>query len=266
MKALIFDEDIRYQQVITALKAMGYQVDLLSKQQQLDFSIYDVIVLPVLGISEAYLTTAQLALNFLTKTKNTVKIFSGIKTQALTKLLTASQRSCYYLMEDAQVVKENAILTVEGIIADLIINTKIAINNAKIMVLGYGNIGVPLVAALNSLGANVYVGVIESTDKNQLDQQQQESFYTSDQALNTYVGMMDMIVNTVPATLLTTAHLQQLKTDSYLLDVASKPYGINVAKLTALGIKHKIYPAIPSKVAPQTAGEILVRKISSIIR
>lgn len=265
MKALVFDGDIRYTQVITFLRKLGYEVDMFSSTEGIDLSIYSVIVLPILGITMEDLTKDNLTIDFLNNAKENVILFSGIKTDILTKMLEYSKKECIYFMDDEQIARQNAIPTVEGIIADLIINTDITINDSNVMVLGYGKIGKPLVKVLDNLGANIYTGIIEEADKKNLDKNNFKNFYTNTQEINDYVSIMDMIVNTVPKQILTKENLQSMKKNVYILDIASKPYGIIPNELEMLGIKHKIYSAIPSSVAPNTAGKILVRKINSII-
>ena len=60
-------------------------------------------------------------------------------------MLEISNRDCTYVMKDPSVICENAVPTVEGIIADVINNTDKTLADSRVLVFGYGNIdNIPL--------------------------------------------------------------------------------------------------------------------------
>jgi len=267
MKALIFGGDKRYDEVIYYFRKKGYIVDVAGEyEEKIEISEYDIIIFPVLGISKEFMAESKhLSVDFLDNSKKNVLIFSGIETPYLKQMLLHSGKNCNYFMKDPIVIKENAVCTVEGIISVLIMNTEITINGSTVMVIGYGNVGKPLVEAFIHLGAKVCVGVKEESDLKTLRDRQIDAFYTNMPIMNEYVKKSDMIVNTVPELVLSKEHTVLLKKYAYVLDISSYPYGIDTDSLEQRNVSYKIYSQIPSKTAPRTSGKILVKKISSIL-
>ena len=267
MKILILGSDPRNNEIINYYEEKGnIVVNEFSNINNIAVKEYDVIVFPVGGVTGNFkIGNMSIPIDFLDTCKKDVAIFSGISTNALSELLAHSNKKCTYIMHDQAVQKENAIPTTEGIIADLVTNTEITINNAKIMVIGFGNIGKYLIKILREMGADIVVGVEREADFDKLNNMNFTSFYTSSKQMNRHLVNTDMIVNTAPSLVITEDHIKYFKKDVYILDVASAPYGIDMNALAGCGIPYKIYSSIPSKVAPKTAGKILTKKINSTV-
>ena len=170
------------------------------------------------------------------------------------------------MMQDKDVIIENAYSTVEGIIADVINNTEITLKGSNVLVFGYGNIGSLLVSYLSMLGANVTVSIIDENDKVTLDMMNIANFYSYNQSnLINEIGRCDVIINTVPKTVICDDIIRYINRDAYVLDVASHPYGVNQEVLAEYFIKSKLYLGIPGKVAPKTSGKILTKKICDVV-
>ena len=281
MNCLILGGDRRYYQIIENFINRGYNVDIVGykkefeKAQLLDYSElqiskYDVIIFPVSGVGDNFLVKAEqnfkIEPNILNMAKKDCLIFSGINTLCLEEIKKLSGRNITYLMQDRKVICDNVIPTVEGIVADLILNTDITLDKSKIMVIGYGNVGSYLVNVLKKLNANLVVSVIEKCDKSSLEKQAIASVYSYDKmAMQMFLQSVDMVVNTVPTLVLNKQYIDSLKHDCYVLDIASKPHGIDKNYLDQKQIKNKIYLGIPADIAPKTSGNILSKKINSII-
>ena len=170
------------------------------------------------------------------------------------------------MMKDKEVVSSNAIPTVEGIIADVIVNTDSTIHDTNFLVFGYGNIGQVLVKYLRLLGANVTVSIIEYKDKEILDSVGIDSFYSNNVSdLVKSIGSVDVIINTVPSCVIDNSLIKYINRECYVLDIASHPHGINREVLDEFFIKNKLYLGIPGKVAPKTSGKILCKKINDVM-
>ena len=64
----------------------------------------------------------------------------------------------------------------------------------------------------------------------------------------------DLVVNTVPARVLGQAELADLKPDCLVLDLASKPGGVDLEEAARLGRSVVWALSLPGKVAPVSAG------------
>lgn len=285
MEVLILGGDSRYLEIIKNLSSK-HNIDLIGYKNidtndiihnididDLDISKYNIIIFPTNGVMDNNLINCyfnkepiKLPTDILINTKDNVLIFSGINTPNLNNMLKIANKECNFLMNDLCIVKENAIPTVEGIIADIITNTDITINDSHVLVLGYGNIGRVLVEYLNMLGANTNVGIILNTDNELLKQKNINSFYTTDhERLIKEIKNNDIIINTVPQLIITDEDIKYINNDAYVLDISSHPHGINKSTLDKHHIKNKLYLGIPGKIAPKTAGKILIKKINHIM-
>ena len=285
MNVLVLGGDLRYLEIINDL-CSRYSVDVVGYKNifindsvsnvsidSIDVSKYDIIVLPVNGVMDDNMIYCRfnnvpisISDDFFVNSKENVSIFSGIPTSCLNKMLEISNRNCTYLMNDINVIRENAIFTVEGIIADVIINTDRALNDSNVLVFGYGNVGQVLVKYLNLLGANVTVSIKEYDDKVFLDNQGVSCFFSNDvNDLIKNISNTDIIINTVPSTIIDDSLIKYINRDAYVLDIASHPHGIDREVLDEFFIKNKLYLGIPGKVAPKTSGKILSKKINEVM-
>ena len=285
MEVLVLGGDLRYLEIIDDLSSK-YSVDVVGYKNtyindcvrnininKVDIGKYDVIIFPINGVMDKNLINCRfnnvpikLSDDFLVGSKDDVLIFSGISTPNLDRILEVSNRDCVYMMKDKEVISSNAIPTVEGIIADVIVNTDSTIHDTNFLVFGYGNIGQVLVKYLRLLGANVTVSIIEDKDKEILDSVGIDSFYSNNVSdLVKSIGSVDVIINTVPSCVIDNSLIKYINRECYVLDIASHPHGIDREVLDEFFIKNKLYLGIPGKVAPKTSGKILSRKINSVL-
>lgn len=285
MNVLVLGGDLRYLEIIENLSSK-YSVDVVGYKNtyindcvrninidNVDISKYDVIIFPINGVMEKNLincrfnnTPIKIDEDFLVNSKDNVLIFSGISSPCLDNMLRVSGRDCIYMMKDKVVIRENAIPTVEGIIADLVLNTDKTINESNVLVFGYGNIGQVLVKYLSMLGADVAVSVIEPDDIKILNAIGVDCFYSNSCSdLVSHIKNTDIIVNTVPDKIIDNSLIKYINIDCYVLDIASHPHGIDREVLDEFFIKNKLYLGIPGKVAPKTSGKILSRKINKVL-
>lgn len=281
MKILFLGGDKRYLEIINNFVAKKCEIDLVGykneypntnnkKIDDINISEYDVIFFPINGVMENYIIKGEenfvVDENLLKNTKDDTLIFSGIKTNCLDSILRTSSRDAIYLMQEKEIVLDNAVITVEGILADIIENTDISIKDANIMVIGYGNIGKKLVDILRYLNANVLVSVKEEDDYIDLKHKGIYTVYSNDHyTMKLGLNISNIIINTVPTLVLNHEYIDSVRNDAYVLDISSYPYGIDKEYLGEKQIKNKIYSGIPGKVAPITAGRILTKKIEKIL-
>ena len=162
-------------------------------------------------------------------------------------------------MEDVIVTEENAIATAEGAIAQLICHSPYNIEGAKIIVTGYGYCGKAIAKKLASLGARVTVLARRNEVRRQA---KQDGFYAADFAFGPEEAMgAVMLVNTVPAPVVTKLMIRELPRDAYILDIASKPGGTDFASAKESGIAADLVLGIPGQFSPKASAYILARAI-----
>ncbi len=158
---------------------------------------------------------------------------------------------------------KNAIATAEGALAIIINETDNTIYKSNIMVLGYGRIGKVLCNYLKALGANVYVEARKEADLNWIDVNKLIPVKISE--LENYLSNMDIIINTIPSLILDEKKLYYIQNDTFILDLASKPGGVDFDYCTSNGIKAIHALGLPGKVAYKTSSEIIFDTIRKLL-
>lgn len=167
----------------------------------------------------------------------------------------------YFAQEELAVA--NAVPTAEGAIQLAMENLPITIHGCRVLVLGYGRIGKLLSRRLAALGAYVTVA---ARRYEQLAWAQADGCAT--QLLRNLTGWLcgyDLIFNTVPALLLTRERLADLKPDCLVIDLASKPGGVDLEAAGELGVSVIWALSLPGKVAPVTAAQAIRQSIYHIL-
>jgi dipicolinate synthase subunit A len=167
------------------------------------------------------------------------------------------------ILEREEMAVLNAIPTAEGAIQLAMEETPITLSGSKTMVLGYGRVGKVLSKMLAGLGAEVYVEARKYSDIAWIKAYGQKPVYINE--LKQYIGNMDIVFNTIPSKILDSTILDQIGKDCLIIDLASKPGGVDFDRAKALGIKVIWALSLPGKVAPVTAANYIKQTVYNII-
>jgi len=235
--------------VYDRLKALGFKVSTLSENLSDTSMTFVYLFAPSLVIDNIIVEDIKdNSIVFLTRIDDENKLAlykKGVKV------------FCYF--DDEQLVSANAKLTAEGAVAYVILNTSISLESMKIAILGGGRIAKAIAGYLKTMGAVVTIAVRRESEFDKLKA-------VADTAVN-FVDIekdlksFDCIVNTVPAMVLDKRQLFRLKRGCFVLDLASKPGGVNfdVAKELRLSYIHAL--GVPGKIMPETAGGLMVKSV-----
>ena len=157
----------------------------------------------------------------------------------------------------------NSIPTAEGAIQIAMEKSNITLHNSKCLVMGFGRIGKILAKMLTGIGAKVYCEARKKTDIAFIKSYGYKSVELSD--LNEHLYKFDFIFNTIPHVILNESNLNLINSDCLIIDLASKPGGIDFVKANELGLKTEWALALPGKVAPKTAANYIYEIIKNII-
>lgn len=168
----------------------------------------------------------------------------------------------YFNREEMQVL--NSVPTAEGAIEIAIENMPITLHGSKALVLGFGRIGKTLSKMLHGIGANVYVAARKYEDLAWIKNLGYRSVFF--QEIDGVLKEMDVIFNTVPQLVLDNNRLAILNKKALIIDLASKPGGVDFNKAKELGINTIHALGIPGKTAPITAAKIIKDTIYNIMK
>lgn len=167
----------------------------------------------------------------------------------------------YYDREDFKIA--NAVPTAEGAVAIAINEVPFTLHGSSCLVIGYGRIGKILSRLLVSFGAKVYASARKNEDLVLAGISGSIPVKTS--KISDIISDCDIIFNTVPKKILDKELLEKINTKSLIIDLASKPGGINFEHAKDIGLNTVWALSIPGKSAPVSAGKILADTIFSVL-
>lgn len=156
----------------------------------------------------------------------------------------------YFAREELAVA--NAVPTAEGAIQIAMEQLPITIHGARVLVVGFGRVGRALAPRLQALGARVTVAA-RRYEQRSLAQSMGLGTERADRLPDWLCGY-DLVVNTAPARVLGVEELSALKEGALVIDLASKPGGVDRKAADRLGRQVIWALSLPGKVAPVTAG------------
>lgn len=153
------------------------------------------------------------------------------------------------------VTAANAIPTAEGAIQRAMELLPITLWNSRCLVIGFGRIGKVLAHRLRGLGAEVTVCARKDGDLAMIRSYGYRSDLTGRYEHDP--AQYDCIFNTVPAMVLPQAQLSRTRPDCLLIDLASRPGGLDFEACAHLPRQAVHALSLPGQVAPATAGKII---------
>ncbi len=167
------------------------------------------------------------------------------------------------LLKREEMAVLNAIPTAEGAIQIAMEETPTTIHGSNVLILGYGRVGKVLAKMLYGIGANVYVEARKYSDLSWIDSYGYKPIFIED--LSDNLKTMNIVINTIPSMILDRKLLSFLNKECLVIDLASKPGGIDLEAAGELGVKTIWALSLPGKVAPLTAAQYINTTVKNII-
>ena len=173
----------------------------------------------------------------------------------------------YYDSEELKI--KNALPTAEGAVCIAMRELECTVNGCRAAVLGYGRVGSATAGLLRSMGAAVTVA---ARSKSELARAQicgmRPMHINPDKPLLGMVSLThgyDLIINTIPARLLSGDILHQISPETVIIDLASVPGGVDFDAANKLGLNAIWALSLPGKYAPVTSGVIIGETVLSYL-
>lgn len=162
-----------------------------------------------------------------------------------------------------ELVIANAFLTAESAVALAMNECKFSVKDAPVLVLGYGRIGKMLCHILKSMGAYVYASARKRRDFEWIRSYGYSPVATSN--ICDTVSECRLVFNTIPGLVLCENELYCLPSDALIVDLASKPGGVDFDVAKKLGLKVIWALSLPGKCKPESAGKIVADTVIGIL-
>ena len=158
--------------------------------------------------------------------------------------------------------QRNARLTAEGTLSQMIAKSSGTIYGSKVLVVGGGKIANAIVPLIMPFTDDITVAARRDEVRRQFLQMGCKAIDTADLSLFGY----DYIVNTVPYPLIDENVLKTAKLDAVMLDLATKPCGIDFDAAERLNISAYLLPGVPGKCSPYAAARVIADEIETILK
>ncbi len=167
----------------------------------------------------------------------------------------------YFEREELKIA--NAVPTAEGAIQIAMEEMPITLNGSRCLVVGCGRIGRLLAPLLRALGADVAVSARKPADLALIRAMGCRALVTG--TLEYELQGFDAVFNTVPFLVLGKPQLRRIREDAVVIDLASRPGGVDFAYASELGLQVHWALSLPGKVAPLTSAKIIRDTICAVL-
>lgn len=206
-----------------------------------DAAPYDVLVLPVPASADGETVQApfgktSLSLAELAKHgKPGALVLGGQCTEAVKRRFSAAGMETEDYLQREELCLSNAVPTAEGAIQIAMEETASTLDGGTALIVGYGRIGMALAPRLRGLGMTVHVCARRCETRALAVMQGCCAVPMTE--LEQAAANSTLVLNTVPAPVLTEQVLKALPADALVVDLASRPGGTDFEAAKGLGIR-----------------------------
>lgn len=186
-------------------------------------------------------------------------LFAGSISTKVREMASKLGVNVYDLLDDEDMAILNAIPSAEGAVEVALKSMKCTLHGSNCLVVGFGRIGKVIAGILKGFNANVYVSARKDSDLAWIKAMGHVPVKYCE--MENYIGRMDVVFNTVPFLVLDGDELNSVDKKCVLIDLASKPGGINFGKANELGLEVYWALGLPGKVAPRSVACYMADKI-----
>lgn len=228
----------------------------------------------LLGKESLYVDDPQTARKLLPEarhvvTNNPPKI--SLTLEAVRNLTSPEAKIClcgpkYYKGDDPRVIdlwtdeallRENARYTAEGALSAAMRASQRSLKDLPCAVIGWGRIGSALTELLVALGARVTVISRTPAHRNRAIERGAEA--AAPEEMPIILKETLLIFSTPPALMLDEEKLSKTNRNAIIIDLASPPYGVDLAAAWKLGLRAWREPGLPGRYCPLSAAEALLK-------
>lgn len=194
--------------------------------------------------------------------KNKIFIGGSINEEIRTKL-NDKYLDVIDVMKREELAILNTIATAEGTIEVAIKNTDTILQGSRVLILGFGRVAKIVASKFRSLSAIVTCAARKISDLAWIKAYGYHSLDINDMLYD--LKDFDIIINTVPQTIIKEKELKHMNSNVLLVDLASAPGGIDSKMATNMGLKFVWALALPGKIAPTSSAKFIKETIYNVI-
>lgn len=168
----------------------------------------------------------------------------------------------YFSSEELQI--RNSVPTAEGALEIAMREMPVTISDSHPLVIGCGRIAKSLLPMLKALGAQA--AVCSRSDESLVWCSLNKIHPVAYSALADEISCFDLIFNTAPAKILSERILDKVASNALIIDLASKPGGVDFKAAAEKSLKVIWALSLPGKCAPVSAGRIIADTVLNALK
>lgn len=169
----------------------------------------------------------------------------------------------YFEREELSVL--NARATAEGAVQIALEEQAVTLAGEKVLILGMGRIAKALIRILSGFGTEMTVCARKYSDLAWAEIFGCKTIHISELKSSGVLSDSELIFNTVPHLILDESALSQCSKSCLMIDLASKPGGMDFEAAGRMGLRAIWALSLPGKTAPISSGKIIGKAIENIL-
>lgn len=268
--ALVIGGDDRSFLLYTLLKRRGVATDLYGFDKRgLDtvdslknIGTYSYIILPIPYLMEqnnikAPFCSKKISIDQWELHKDQTVFLGAVGKNS--QFLESFQGKLVNFLEDPTYVEKNAALTALITVGLIPIKYGVCPVRRKTLICGYGKIASKMADLLYSQRAQITVAARSELARAQIQGRGYDFLSIYD--LESHIGEFDLIINTVPSWVINKRELKKVKGGCLIIDVASKPGGVDWQTAQQLKVLAYLEPGLPGIYTPKEEAENLLQVV-----
>ena len=205
----------------------------------------------------------KIMINDLMKSNKSKIFISGSIKDDLKKQLDEKYMEVIDIMKRDDLAILNTIATAEGTIEVAIKNTDKILQGSRVLILGFGRVGKIVANKFSKMSAIVTCAARKVSDLAWIKAYGYNSLNINDMLYD--LKEFDIIINTVPQTILRERELKHIDAEALLIDLASSPGGIDGKMAKSMGLNFIWALALPGRIAPSSSAKFIKDTVYTII-
>lgn len=260
-RMIIFASDRRQKYIFEYFEEKGFSCEYFDEKN--DLRSADAVILPIPSEIDGKIKSVDLSCGeFVKRLGHDCVVFGFcMKNGNLEKELNSNGTAFFDVYENGELAVANAYATAQGVLKYILNETEKLLRETKILISGYGKTGRAICEILSSNKAKLAVLVRRAEYRSELREKGIDAFdYCEENVGEDY----DYIINTVASKVVDAHILSALGKNGKILEIASKPYGIDFEAAELMNLKYEILPSLPSSAAPESSGRFMAHAIEKI--
>ena len=205
----------------------------------------------------------KIKIDDLMKANKSKILISGSIKESLKKQLDEKYLEVIDIMKRDDLAILNTIATAEGTIEVAIKNTDKILQGSRVLILGFGRVGKIVANKFSKMSAIVTCAARKVSDLAWIKAYGYNSLNINDMLYD--LKEFDIIINTVPQTILKEKELKHVDSEALLIDLASSPGGIDGKMATSMGLNFIWALALPGRIAPSSSAKFIKDTVYNIL-